>query len=146
MMGIMLSVNFGSDRRSVCGSSPEPNHSEQHGEFAVTFEADRRFVELLSRIVQRSREMQEKGRLQDPVSRAEVQLLEHQLKMAKARLAMDMVRAGCTIDERARALVSLAEEACQASQAIRKVSSSAHQRSRCVRKRLYRARLIHGAL
>lgn len=99
--------------------------------------ANRRLVELLTRIVQRSRDMQNDGRLQGRSSRAEVELIEHHLRLAKARLAMAKARRASTLEERARATVTLAEEAREAARAARRASQAASQRNRRTRKRLY---------
>lgn len=110
----------------------------------MTAEDDRRLIDMLSRMVQRSREMQEKGRLRDRTSRAEVELLEHLLRLSRARLARRMVAEVGGLDERAEALVNMAREACMASKAVRGAALAAKQEARRIRKRLYRARLISG--
>lgn len=93
-------------------------------------------------MVQRSREMQEEGHLRDRTSRVEVDLLEHLLRLSRVRLARRMVSHVGSLDERAEALVNLAQEACRTSEAIRRANLATNQEARRVRKRLYRARLI----
>lgn len=108
----------------------------------MTPEDDRRLIDLLSRMVKRSRELQEEGHLRDRISRTEVDLLEHLLRLSRARLARRIVsQMGC-LDERAEALVNLAREVCRTSEAIRDATLATRQRARQARKRLYRTRLI----
>lgn len=110
-----------------------------------TTDVDRRFIDMLSRIVRQSREMQQKGHLRDRTSRAEVEALEHQLRIAKARFALSGGSGDITVDQRAEALTVLAKEICTASDSLRRGAVAAQQESRRIRKRLYRARLINGS-
>lgn len=103
--------------------------------------ADGRLVAMLSRIVRRSRELQMKGQLRDRSSRSEIDLLEHQLKVERARLVLRRTSAA-DLDARADALTALAQEACRASDAICRGSMETKRESRRVRKRVYQTRLI----
>lgn len=111
----------------------------------MTAQDERQLVDMLSRLVQRSREMQDQGRLRDRRSRAEVTMLEHLLKVARARLAKHLVSDFSDINQRAEALVAVARELCSASETIRQATLATEQKTRRVRKRLYRARLISGS-
>lgn len=111
----------------------------------MTAEDDRRLIDMLSRVVQRSRELQDGGALRDPTSRAEIDLLEHLLGVSQARLSRRLVSEVEDIDARAAALVALAQDACAASAAVRRGARATQQKTRLVRKRLYRARLITGS-
>ena len=110
----------------------------------MTAESDRRMVDVLSGIVQRSRAMQEQGRLQDRQSRVEVDLLEHLLKMAEARVRMSELPVGTALQERARDVATLAAELREESQDLGERSLATRQKSRRARKKLYVARLISG--
>lgn len=48
---------------------------------------ERRLAEFLARTVRELKALQEKGRLQDPMSRAEIEFLEQELLVAEARAA-----------------------------------------------------------
>lgn len=49
--------------------------------------SDQRLVEILTRCLRELSALQEAGRLQDPASRAEIEFLEHELRVAEARAA-----------------------------------------------------------
>lgn len=100
-------------------------------------ETDGHFVEVLNRIVREARELQRAGRLRDSLSRTEVTMLEHELRVLQARLAADAVSDRSPRTERATAVVSWARAVMAASEATR-------GHSRRLRKDLYRARLISG--
>lgn len=145
--GVVSLNRFGGDRadQSAADGRDAKREAGPGGGLEPDRLTNRRLVELLSSIVQRSRALQRDGRLQGRSSRAELQLIEHHLKMAKARLAMAEAREAITLDERASAVVILAGEACEAAQATRRVSRAASEGHLRARKRLYRARLINGA-
>lgn len=48
-------------------------------------DAERRLTEFLARTVRELKALREMGRLQDPMSRAEIEFLEQELLVAKAR-------------------------------------------------------------
>lgn len=109
-------------------------------------ESDRRFVELLGRVVRRSNEMRERGRLEDRASRAEIEFLEHQLRATRERLTIRVVPAASGSHRRAQRLTTLAQELCVASRANCQASLEVQQESRRIRKRLYLCRLIGGSV
>ncbi len=92
------------------------------------------FLVVLKRIVREAKELQGAGRLLDPVSRTEVTLLEHQLRVTEARLAAH----SSPSVERVAAVRAWAR-------AVSAAAADARSHSRRVRKDIYRARVITGS-
>lgn len=101
-------------------------------------DADEDFLEVLRRIVRESRELQDAGRLLDPVSRSEVTLLEHQLRVMEARQAATATPSPGPTVERVAAVRAWARAVTDAA-----VVTRSH--SRRVRKDIYRSRVINGS-
>lgn len=93
------------------------------------------FVEVLAGIVHDAKEMQKAGRLLDPVSRTEVSLLEHQLRVLEARLMAAAASDGSAFTERAAAVNDWAR-------ALQAASEATRGHSRRLRKDLYRTRTM----
>lgn len=96
------------------------------------------FLEVLKRIVREAKELQDVGRLLDPVSRAEVNLLEHQLRVMETRLAAHTSPSPDASLERVAAVRAWAR-------AVSAASADARNHSRRVRKDIYRTRVITGS-
>lgn len=103
----------------------------------MSAEAEEHLVAVLSRIVQEARQLQATGRLRDPVSCSEVALLEQELRVLQARLAVAGSSEQPADGARASAVISWAR-------ALTAASEVARGHSRRVRKDLYRTRLIRG--
>lgn len=97
------------------------------------------FLEVLRRIVREAKELQDGGRLLDPVSRTEVSLLEHQLRVIEARLVADSTTPSTGASaERVEAVRAWARAVSAAAVATR-------SHSRRIRKDIYRTRVINGS-
>lgn len=104
----------------------------------MSIETDRDFVEVLNQIVEEAKELQQTGRLLDPVSRTEISILEHELRVVEARLAATAVPDGAADVERAAAVGAWAR-------ALSAASAATRDHSRRLRKDLYRTRIISGS-
>jgi hypothetical protein len=96
------------------------------------------FLEVLRRIVREAMELQDAGRLLDPVSRTEVTLLQHQLRVMEARLAAHTTPSPSASIERVAAVRDWAR-------AVSAAAVVARSHSRRVRKDIYRTRVITGS-
>jgi len=96
------------------------------------------FIEVLSGIVREARALQNSGRLLDPVSRTEVSLLEHQLRVMEARMEAAAISEGPGAVEHAGAVAAWSRE-------LQEASAATRGHSRRLRKDLYRARTIEGS-
>lgn len=93
------------------------------------------FIEVLAGIVREARALQRAGRLVDPVSRTEVRLLEHQLRVMEARLAATTIANADDATEHSAAVAAWAR-------ALRESSGATRDHSRRLRKDLYRTRMM----
>jgi hypothetical protein len=103
----------------------------------VNSSKDEDFLAVLRRIVREARELQDVGRLLDPVSRTEVTMLEHQLRVMEARAAVADGPSSAPTVERVAAVRAWAR-------AVSAAAAVTRSHSRQVRKDIYRSRVING--
>lgn len=93
------------------------------------------FIEVLAGIVHDAKAMQKAGRLLDPMSRTEVDLLDHQLRVLEARLVAAGVSEVSSTSERVAAVADWAR-------ALQAASEATRGHSRRLRRDVYRTRTM----